>query len=315
MRLRNQTGVKDFLERLHREGKIPGSLLFYGPPGVGKTSAALDFAKGILCLEGAPWGCGECASCRHVEKFAGDVTSGRWEEISVYEEIGGKNVFVYLMGEHPDLIYVPPSGTGIKIDQIRALKEFSYVRPALSRSKVVLIDDAHKLTKESGNALLKVLEEPPVDTVFILISEGKESLLPTILSRTFQIEFPPLEESIFYELLGREDREIYELSRGSLTLARDLLEKKEVLGLVDSFLSLKPDKVYEVALKLDKMDDRERELFLNVLEERVKVTYLKKGINYDRFEMIVRRISELRNGLGRGLRFSLGLLTLYSLWR
>ncbi|MDQ7082330.1 MAG: DNA polymerase III subunit [Aquificota bacterium] len=200
--------------------RFRSSLLFYGPSGVGKSTAALDFAKGLLCLEETPWGCGECASCRHVERFIEDVVSGSWEGLSVYEEVGGKNVFVYLMGEHPDLIYVPPSGTGIRIDQVRALKEFSYIRPALSRRKVALIDDAHRLTKESGNALLKVLEEPPLDTILILISEGKENLLPTILSRTFQVEFPPLEEGTFYELLGREDREIYDLSGGASPLRR-----------------------------------------------------------------------------------------------
>ncbi|RLJ71316.1 DNA polymerase-3 subunit delta' [Hydrogenivirga caldilitoris] len=315
MHLKDQSKVKGFLEKLYREGKLPGGFLFYGPPGVGKTTAALDFAKGVLCLKGEAWGCNECVSCIHYGRVVQDIVSGNWESISVYEDSNGKRVFKYLSGEHPDFVYLPPLGGSIKIDQVRALREFAYMRPALSHRKVIIVDDAHTMTTEAGNAILKILEEPPADTLFILISNGKEQVLPTIVSRTYQIEFFPLEEEAFYELLGREDRDLYQSSGGSYTVAKIIEEKGELIKLLSEFLSLRPDKVYEVAIKLDKREVEDKELFLDLLEDKLRETFLKEGLSYDRFDMLVKRISEVRAGLGRGLRFSLGLLSLYALWR
>ena len=315
MRLKNQSGVREFLEKLQRENRLPGGLLFYGPPGVGKTTASLELARGVLCLNSREWGCGGCLSCTHYDRVVRDILSGVWENIEVYEETNGKKIFKYLSGEHPDFVYVPPSGGSVKIDQMRAVRDFAYMKPALSHRKVVVIDDAHTMTREAGNALLKVLEEPPSDTLFILISEGKDQLLPTIVSRTYQVEFHPLDEEVFYELIGERDRELYESSGGSYTVAKSMREKREISRLLDEFLSLKPDKVYEVSTRLDKLELEDKELFLFLLEERIKKNFLEKGLNYDKFEMLSQRIAELRGGLGRGLRLSLGLLSLYALWR
>lgn len=315
MRLRDQSKVREFLEKLHREGKLPGGLLFFGPPGVGKTTAALDFAKGVLCLEEKVWGCGRCVSCTHYEHVVRDILAGNWENISLYEETNGKRIFKYLSGEHPDFVYLPPSGNSLKIDQVRAVRDFAYMRPALSRRKVIIVDDAHTMTNEAGNALLKVLEEPPTDTLFILVSQGKEQLLPTIVSRTYQVEFYPLEEEAFYELLGEKNEELYEGSGGSLTVAKVIKEKGELLELLNLFLTLSPDKVYDAVLRIDKFENAEKELFLDLLEDKLRKTLLKGELDYDKFEMLIQRVSELRVGLGRGLRLSLGLLSLYALWR
>ncbi len=315
MDLLNQSSVKGFLEKLHAKDRIPNALLFYGPPGVGKTLTALNFGKGILCLKKEAWGCGECLSCKEFERIKEKVLSGDWEGLSRYEEKDGRKVFLYLSGEHPDFIFVPPLGSSIKIDQVRAVKEFAYIKPALSHRKLIIIDEAQTMTRESANALLKVLEEPPHDTHFILTAQGKEQLLQTILSRTQQVEFKPLEEEAFYKLLGEENKDLYESSAGSYTLALKLKEKKEVIQLVDKFLTLDPAKVYEVSQKIDKLAEEDKELFLDLLERHLEETFLKKGLNYDKFEMVLGRLGELRSGLGRGLKFSLGILSLYALWR
>ena len=315
MKLLGQKRVKDFLEKIHTKGKVPDALLFFGPPGVGKTTASLEFSKGLLCLENTAWGCGECRSCRELESIGEQILSGNWDKLSNYEERAGKRVFLYLSGEHPDFAYVPPSGNSLKIDQIRALREFAYVKPALSHKKVIIVDDIHTMTKEASNALLKVLEEPPAGTHFILISTGIEQVLPTIISRAQRVEFSPLEEESFYKLLGKEDRKLYELSVGSLSTAIRLEEKRELFHLTKDFLSRDPLKVFRVSQSVEKLEDEDKALFLDLLEEELKKHFINKGLNYDKFEMSLRRIEELRSGIGRGLRFSVGLLSLYRLWR
>ncbi len=315
MRLKDQRRARELLERLSEKKRIPGALLFYGPPGVGKTTGALEFSKGLLCTEGAAWGCNGCPSCTHMEHLISTILAGEWEEISLTEETNGKRTFLYLLGEHPDFIFVPPSGNSIRIDQIRAAKEFSYRKPALSRRKVILIDDAHLMTRESANALLKVLEEPPADTHFILVSEGKDSLLPTVVSRTYSVEFLPLDREDFFRLLGEEDELIYRLSGGSLSKARTLKEKGSLLRSVEDFIGGEPSRLFALSQELEKADIEEKILFLELLEERLREAFLNGDLNYDRFEAMERRIGEIREGVGHGVKFSLALSSLYALWR
>lgn len=311
MNLKGQERVKEILTRMQEKGKVPTALLFYGPTGVGKTVASLDMAKGILCLSEVPWGCGECPSCRRIEKTAKLILEEDWEDISLYEEEGGRRVFLYLMGEHPDFVFVPPHGNSVKIDQIRAVKEFVLSKPALSKRKVVVVDEAHLMTKESSNALLKVLEEPPLGTHFILVTDSKDSLPQTVVSRTVQVEFPLLDRETFTSIVG--DPDLYEISEGSVTRAKLIKERPEVLELVKDFLSLEPVKVYEVAKKVENMDTKGRELFFYVLEGRVREMFWEGKLGYDDLEVLMQRILEIREGIPRGIRMDLALFSLYAL--
>ena len=315
MHLKDQRTVKAVLEKLQREERCPGGLLFYGLSGVGKTTASLDLARGLLCQEKEVWGCGRCHSCRLMEPISEKILSGEWEEISTYEDKDGKRVFLYLAGEHPDFVFLPPSGSYIRIDQIRAVKEFVFKKPALSEKKVVVIDSADSMTKESANALLKVLEEPPLDTHFILTTSSKEAILPTILSRTHSLEFSPLEEDTFYQILGTQDKDLYIRSLGSVTAARRLVEHKEVLSIAEDILGGDVRRFTAAVARVDSLDTEEKELLIYYLEEGLRKALLEKGMDYDKFEACMRVISDMSAGISRGIKLSLGLCLLHSIWR
>ena len=125
--------------------------LFTGPPGSGRSNAARAFAAALQCHEG---GCGHCDMCH---------TS--------------------LIGTHPDVRIISTELLSIGVDESRWLVTEASRRPSLGRWRVIAIEDADRLTPQANNALLKVLEEPPVHTVFLLCAPSTEDVLPTINSR------------------------------------------------------------------------------------------------------------------------------------
>ncbi|MBW1960618.1 MAG: DNA polymerase III subunit delta' [Deltaproteobacteria bacterium] len=173
----DQKRPNQILSAFLRKGNIPHALLFYGPPGVGKRTTAMLFAKACNCLHrtseaGYRIPCGDCRSCR---------------------KIASEN--------HPDVIYIRPAGAVIRITQIRELSATLSLKPYEAKTRVVIIADAHSMNTEAGNALLKVLEEPPDHTIIILTTDQPLDLLPTVLSRCQQIRFKPLAMNTVKNLL------------------------------------------------------------------------------------------------------------------
>ncbi|MGQ0793621.1 MAG: DNA polymerase III subunit delta' [Deltaproteobacteria bacterium] len=189
------------LLRAVREGRVSHAYLFYGLDGVGKKLFAFEFAKALNCLrplEQASEPC-LCQSCRKIEKSI-----------------------------HPDVFLVKSQGSrDIKIDQIRQeVEERVALRPFEGRFKVAIVDQAERMNPNAQNAFLKTLEEPPPDSVIILVSSKPESLLATIRSRCQPVEFGALaERDIVREVakrgaLGEEEIKIAaKLSGGSLAKA------------------------------------------------------------------------------------------------
>lgn len=167
-----------------KKGTIPHALLFTGIEGVGKLAAAMTFAMACNCItqmqnekkaqnESGP--CDQCRSCKKINS-----------------------------GNHPDIIHIKPSGHFIKIAQIRSLCQTLAMKPYEARLRVVIISDAQAMNPEAGNALLKVLEEPPDHTILILITMQRSDLLPTIVSRCRHIRFSPISQKILEALLVQE---------------------------------------------------------------------------------------------------------------
>jgi len=188
-----------------QNGTIPHALLFTGIEGVGKESTALAFAMACNCAgedssktrpqPDIP--CGICKSCRKIEA-----------------------------GNHPDIIRVIPSGPFIKIKQIRALCQTLAMKPYEAKRRVVIITDAQAMNPAAGNAFLKMLEEPPLRTILILVATHTSDLLPTIVSRCQQIRFKPISrkqlEAVLVERHGLDPGEamiISTMAGGSLSRA------------------------------------------------------------------------------------------------
>lgn len=162
--LKEIVGHKQSVKVLMRSlssGRVAHAILLAGPGGVGKKTAALSFARALLCSSPAGGdACGVCRECRQVSS-----------------------------GNHPDFYIVQPAGASIKIDQIRDIQRKVPYLSYQGGRKIFLIRQAETMTAEAANCMLKTLEEPPGDTVFILVSDRPQALLPTILSRCQQIYF------------------------------------------------------------------------------------------------------------------------------
>jgi DNA polymerase III delta' subunit len=210
-----QEVAKRILQTQIRTNRISTTYLFYGPEGVGKTLTAKTFAKAINCKERSGDACDKCSVCISIENL-----------------------------RSPDFtILSPEKNKSIGIDEIRSLKaNLSYYTTWLD-FRVIIIRMADKLTEEASNALLKMLEEAPQETVFILTTSKKEALLETIKSRAQQIEFRRLREEELQKLLpSTYSKVILKLARGSVTWALKLMEMElnKLRALVFQFIHASP---------------------------------------------------------------------------
>ncbi len=204
------------LQRTIERGRIPSSYLFSGESGIGKKYTAINLAKTVNCLqpvdsEHIPVDCCDaCPSCKKIEA-----------------------------GVHPDYLLVSPEGGQIRIEEIRPVDNRLSLKPFEGRKKIVIIDDADTMNVFASNAFLKTLEEPPKDSLIILISSKPDNLPDTIRSRCSRINFTPLSyeasQRVIQRALGQEEKTPHELStlirsclgRPGLVLSGEPLEERE----------------------------------------------------------------------------------------
>ncbi|OGW75862.1 MAG: hypothetical protein A2Z72_04365 [Omnitrophica bacterium RBG_13_46_9] len=260
------------------------SYLFVGPDGVGKSEVAKNFAKTVNCLDAAKdFGqfepCDRCASCNKIN-----------------------------LRIHPDVFFVEPKGLSlsITIDQIRAVIAKANLKPYEGKKKVFILDKAHSMNNEASNAFLKTLEEPPKDTVFILMSRSKEALLSTVVSRCYVIRFftAPLEtvENIIMEKFGTERdqaRILSNFSCGRIGEAIKMNEEKFIERknrIIDSLLNTGKGLLKELEAYSDK---EELKMDLEFLVSFFRDIFLYKAIKNEKNLFHIDRIAEIKSRCGR----------------
>ncbi len=237
-RIRDQEVPVRLLRNMLGRKRVPNGLLFWGPGGVGKRLVAYELAKAINCVESEIDACDTCLSCRKVGS-----------------------------GNHPDVMVVTPVKKSriIDVETINSVNNLAVLRPFESKWRVFIIQEADRMGVAAQNHFLKTLEEPPGNSLFILVTEYPGILLPTIRSRCQRVRFGMLKPKTVLELLLRERDLPRELAESIAALAQGQMAR--ALDLVDSG---KRDEVLEVTRRLASGDDplALAEEFAKVIEAR-----------------------------------------------
>ncbi|GIZ54135.1 DNA polymerase III subunit delta' [Noviherbaspirillum aridicola] len=218
--------------------RLPHAILFHGPRGIGKTAFAERFAQSLLCQSPAAdhQPCGRCDACGWFDQYSHPDYRRVRPELLDEEEAGdageGEAVETRKAGK------AKPSKE-IKIDQVRALADFMSVSTHRQGMRVVVLYPAEALNTAAANALLKTLEEPPPSTMFLLVSNSLDRLLPTILSRCrkFALGLPsPREAVAWLQEQGVADADVWLAEQGGAPLAAQEMAQTEVREIMDILL-------------------------------------------------------------------------------
>ena len=210
-----QKVISTTLRQAVESGKISHAYLFSGPRGTGKTSAAKIFAKAMNCpnqVDGEP--CNHCDICR-------DITNGSLEDVIEIDAASNNGV-----------------------DEIREIRDKSTYAPSRATYKVYIIDEVHMLSTGAFNALLKTLEEPTENVVFILATTELHKIPATILSRVQRFEFKSIKQVAIKEHLASIlEKEGLTFDDEALTIIARRAEggMRDALSILDQALSLSPD--------------------------------------------------------------------------
>ncbi len=255
-----QTNIVNILKNQIQNNKISHAYLFSGTRGTGKTSCAKIFSRAVNCLnpkDGNP--CNECANCKAI-----------LDESSM------------------DVIEMD-AASNRRIDDIRQLRDTVIYPPTDLKYKVYIIDEAHMITNEGFNALLKIMEEPPKHLIFILATTEVDKIPDTILSRTQRFEFKKIEDQVI------EDRIKDILDKESINMDQDAINAisnigkgsmRDALSTLDQVISMNKDE-----FKLEDIND-----ILGIVGTNVKLGIYRAVVDGDVESLIGLLDKELEKG-------------------
>ena len=256
-------------------GKMAHAYLFAGPRGTGKTSMARLFAKALNCEEGLGHQCNQCQNCQEVAN-----------------------------GTHPDVIEIDAASNN-GVDQVRDLIEKVRYAPIKGNYKVYIIDEVHMMTIGAFNALLKTIEEPPENVIFILCTTEPFKVIPTILSRCQRFDFSKLSyEEMSEKLHEILDKEGTKYTEAGLKTIIDLADggMRDALSILDQVLAFSNNVLHEedvLAMYGLASIDEKVDLILSIKEGNVaevvkkSEAYLAGGIDIRR--LVLELISLLKD--------------------
>ncbi len=215
----DQERVKQLLRSSIARSRIPHAYLFSGPEGVGKYATAIELAKTLLCESKTDVAWNECKACRAVSALQHPGVSlvfalpvGKGETVGdgplaklTPEEVAAMQEQYKLKAANPYHVIALPRASEIKINSIREIRRDLSLTTFAGENKVIILLEAEKMNIAASNALLKTLEEPQENVLFVLTTAFPDRLLPTIRSRCQLVRFDPLSDAVIKQgLIERE---------------------------------------------------------------------------------------------------------------
>jgi len=182
---------KEIFGKITHKKQFANAYIFSGIEGCGKFLFAKNLAKSVLCQKGSFFSQCDCQDC------------------NLADNDSHPDIFILNIGETDSKLSQSKndetqSKDSIGIDEIKELREIAFLSPYRGLYKFFIINDAHKMTHQAANAFLKTLEEPPENTIFILVTHLPEKLLPTIQSRCLNFEFSRLNDDYIKQILSEK---------------------------------------------------------------------------------------------------------------
>ena len=260
-----QEHIVKSLQNAIKKQKISHAYLFCGPRGTGKTTIARILAKSVNCENHEKAPCGECSNC-----------------VSANE------------GTHPDIIEINGANE-THVDDIRDIIERANLAPMMGKIKIYIIDEVHQLSSAASSALLKTLEEPPENVIFILATTDPQKLLSTIISRCQRYDFTKIKNSdISAHLQKIGEKENIHIDDKSAELIANLAEggMRDALSIMDQCAAYTGDQITEEEInKIYGLTTKEEKLgmFKDIASANVEGiltrtrNYQEQGIDISRF--------------------------------